>query len=383
MPNDVEDVKESSTPHPYPRHPSAQTQRPQHCPPFPHSHDAQGRVVFSLQDLPQDFRTHLLGLQGEDNLQDLEELPPEFQERLESFMAQMDTSAIGGEPDIGEAISNWIWQTPPVTRGVCFLSIIMWLVTAIPIGEEYKPSLCNVNIFGDESTASSSAWIAARLSLWWLNARSVIVATIATITLHREVSAMENRRGSIYAFAVLVAMWVFQLGVFLGLLFVIDNSDIPLCLHGMMGLTFGVKQLENSVYPREDKMFLCTNLYYPAILHMFPAAVLYQVLSFALWEGIDLSVFLGTFTGVLLSLNWIPCRGICRARYDGLEKKECFWLSQSSAYVPVKDNDPTPTLSRGLPPHQLRSRSSLGLRSPSRASATNEETTHLLVHEAT
>lgn len=258
------------------------------------------------------------------------------------------------------AIKKWIWKIPPITRAITIINVLGWFVTAVGVDRRWKPELCAGDFF-QSFTASSIAWLVLRNLLWALPSGSTLIATFAVIILHRETSRMENRRGSIYACSIVIFLWAFSLICFVGLSFLIENPGFDICLMGPMGIAFGVKQLENAVYPREEKLFLCSPLYFPASMHMIPACLLWQVLTLVLYESLDVSVFLGTFGGIVLSAwAWsLPCKGFCpcRSRLAGWEKKECFWLSRSASYIALKDPyEPPRSTERSQSQSRLRSR---------------------------
>merc|ERR550534_3166809 len=239
---------------------------------------------------------------------------------------------------------------------------------------EYKPTIC-CSYFQREVTATGSALIAFKVTFWSLDSRSSFIATMSTIVLYREFKALEKRRGSIYAFGILFAFWTVELLVFL--ILVIFKAFLPyeVCLFGQMGLAFGVKQIQNAVYPREEKNFLCSILYFPAFFHMFVGAVLWQLLALTFVGTFDFSVFLGLFTGVMINIS-PACPRLCKGRMHGLKKKECFWLTQSPGYVSADESEVI------IPKTRFVSKSQLRCRSPTRGTSSdsrNEETTHLLI----
>lgn len=360
---------------------------PSLCPPFKHSHGSSGNIFIRIEDLPEHIKAPLtdlellsaLGLDPQ-SPNDLKLYPPEIQAEIckmavdFSLANPYDRGNMPSEIDLAEAIQAWIWNIPPVTRVVLFCSILGWFITAIPIDMEYKPTIC-CSYFQRELTAYGSALLAFKVTFWSLDSRSTCIATMSTIVLYREFKALEKRRGSIYAFGILFAFWTIELSVFL--ILVIFKAFLPyeVCLFGQMGLVFGVKQIQNAVYPREEKNFLCSNLYFPAFFHMFVGAVLWQLVALTFIGTFDFSVFLGLFTGVMVNVS-PSCRRICKGRLHGLEKKECFWLARSSGYVSAVESEVI------IPRTKTVSKSNLRCRTPQRGNSSdsqNEETTHLLI----
>jgi len=357
------------------------------CPPFKHSHNSNGEIFIKIEDLPEGIKSSLSdpellsALNLDPELPNkLTQYPPEVQSQIVKMAVDFslsnpyDRTNIPGEIDIGEALSNWIWKNPPVTRVVLFASALTWLVSALPIDMEFKPTLCSSYFYG-ELTATGSALVVLKVLFWSLDSRSSFIATFSTIVLHREFKALEKRKGSIYAFGILCAIWTFELIAFLVVVFLKSMLPYEICLFGQMGLVFGVKQIQNAVYPREEKNFLCSNLYFPAFFHMFVGAALWQLVALAFVGTFDFSVFLGLFTGVMINIS-PACPRLCKGRIHGLKKKECFWLTQSPGYVSADESEVI------VPKTRFVSNSQLRCRSPPRGNSSdsqNEETTHLLI----
>jgi len=359
---------------------------PKLCPPFKHTHDNSGNIFIRVEDLPDRLKSILkdpevlcnFSLDPEAPNQ-LNSYPPEIKGQIQKMaldytLANPYDKNIPDEIDLTAEVCKWIWGMPPVTRVVLFASVVSWLVSAIPIDVEYKPTLC-CSYFQRELTATGSALIALKVVFWSFDCRSSFISTISGIVLNREFKALEKRRGSIYAFVILCAIWICELTAFLLMAFLSGSFPYKLCLFGQMGLVFGVKQIQNAVHPREEKNFLCSNLYFPAFFHMFVGAALWQLVVLGLVGTFDLSVFLGLFTGVIINIS-PSFRRLCKGRMHGLEKKECFWLAKSSGYVSANDSEVIIPRTRHVSKSQLR------CRTPQRENSSdsqNEETTHLLI----
>jgi len=362
------------------------TKDPSHlCPPFKHSHNSNGDIYIKIEDLPESIKSNfsdpdLLSALCLDPVEsnNLNLYPPEVQAQickmaLDSTLTNPYDSNISRNIDIASALSGWIWNNPPVTRVVLFAGLLTWIVSAVPIDMEYKPTLCS-SYFDHNLSATESALIALKVAFWSLDSRSSFIATFSMIVLHRECKALEKRRGSIYAFGIFCLIWTFELFAFLTVVFLKGMFPYEICLFGQMGLVFGVKQIQNAVYPREEKNFLCSNLYFPAFFHMFLGAVLWQLVALTFLRTFDFSVFLGLFAGVMVNI-FPSCPRLCKGR-NGLKKKECFWLTQSAGYVSADESEVI------IPRTRFVSNSQLRCRSPTRGNSSdehNEETTHLLI----